>query len=156
MEGLVRYVTLTAKAKTGLGTDVVVWALAAFLCAAITLVFLLASAFIALADAYSPLTAALILVGVFLLGAILAGILCLTSQRRNVEEAKRAVTVRGNAMATWLNPRFLGIGLDVIRSIGLRRLVPIAAAGILAGGLAREWMVHSRPPVDAADDLDEA
>lgn len=151
MEGLVRYATLTAKSKTGLGLDVVTWALAALACAAITLVFLLAAAFIALADAYSPLTAALVLFGVFLLAAILAAVLCVVSQRRNADHAKRALAVRGNAMAMWLHPKFLGIGVDVIRRIGLRKLVPMAAAGILAGGLAREWMVHSRSTPDAEE-----
>jgi len=151
MEGIVRYVTLTAKSKTGLGLDVVIWAVVALLCATITLVFLLASAFIALADAYSPLTAGLVLFGVFLLAAILAGVLCMTSHHRNTEDAKRALAVR-SAPALWMQPKLLGIGVDVIRSIGLRKIVPLAAAGILAGGLAREWIVSRRAHESEHDD----
>src|SRR5262245_27806133 len=132
MEGLVRYATLTAKSKTGLGLDVIAWALAALICAVVTFVFLLVAAFVALADRYSSLTAALILFVVFLLAAILAAVVCLMSQRRNTENAQRALAARGSSMAMWLQPKFLGIGVDVIRSIGLRRLVPLAAAGILA------------------------
>lgn len=149
MEGWVHYFTLKAKAKTGLGSDVVAWGIAALLCAAAALIFVIFAAFIVLADNYGPLTAALILAAVFLLVAILAGVLCLRSHRSIATNAKLALAARGNTHL--LDPKLLGIGLQVIRTIGLRKLLPLAAVGILAGGLAREWIGSRKPPEDGSD-----
>ncbi len=151
MSGWVRYFALTAKAKTGLGPDVFAWGIVALLCAAAAVIFLVFAAFIVLAESYSPLTAALILAGVFLLGAILAGILCLMAQRRAATSAKLALAARANAL--WLDPRFLTVGLDIVRTIGVKKLVPLAAIGILAGGIAREWMASDKPREDGAGEV---
>jgi hypothetical protein len=137
MSGLLRYVTLTAKAKTGLGSAVAGWAVAVVLCAGAMLLFLLVAAFIWLAERYSPLSAAMILAGVLLLMAILAGIFCVGAQRRNVEAAKRAIAAQ--SATRLLDPKFLGVGLQIARAIGWQKVVSLAAVGILAAGLAWEW-----------------
>jgi hypothetical protein len=54
MNGLFRYFTLTAKAKTGLGSDVAGWGAVAALCAAVMVIFLNFAAFIWLAERYTP------------------------------------------------------------------------------------------------------
>jgi hypothetical protein len=89
------------------------------------------------------LAAALALGGMFLLITIVALICCLSSQRRTVASAKRALAVRGHA--AWLDPKLLGAGLQVGRAIGWRRLVPLAAVGVVAAGLAKEWIGRNRP-----------
>ena len=137
MSGLFRYLKLTAKAKTGLSGTVLVWAVVGALCAATALIFLIFAVFIWLAERYSPLSAALILAGVLLLTAILAGILCIMVQRRNVETAKLAIEAQSTAR--WLDPKFLSVGLQIGRTIGWQKLVSLAAVGILAAGLAWEW-----------------
>jgi hypothetical protein len=143
MSGWLRHLELTIKSKTGLGSDVLIWGLVALLGAAVTLGFLIFAAFIALAERYGPLTAALALGGLFLLITIVALICCLSSQRRTIADAKLALAARSHAV--WLDPKLLGAGLQIGRAIGWRRLVPLAAVGVLAAGLAKEWFGRDRP-----------
>ncbi len=64
MGGWRRYLELQAKAKTGLSSDLFVWALVAVVFGVVTFGFVLATAFIWLADRYEPLIAALALGGI--------------------------------------------------------------------------------------------
>ena len=136
--GWVRYLQLTARAKTGLSSGVVIFGVVATVALMVAVVFGLFALFIWLAERYSPLTAALVLAGFFLLLAILAGIGSLLAQRRTVAEAKLALQARSNS-SPWLDPKLLPIVLQVGRSIGLRRIVPLVAVGLLAAALAKEW-----------------
>jgi hypothetical protein len=135
--GWVRYLKLTAKAKTGLSTGVVVFAIVAAIAIIIAVSFAIFSLFIWLAERYSPLTAALVLTGLFLLLAILAGIGSLIAHKRTIAQANLALQARSNS--PWLDPKFLPVGLAVFRAIGLRRIAPLVAVGFLAAALAKEW-----------------
>jgi hypothetical protein len=143
MSGWLRHLELTVKSKTGLSPDVLIWGLVALLGAAVTLGFFIFAAFIALAQRYGPLMAALALGGLFLLVTIVAIICCLSSQRRTIADAKLALAARSHAV--WLDPKLLGAGLQIGRAIGWRKLVPLAAVGVLAAGLAKEWFGRTRP-----------
>ena len=148
LSGLVRYLRLTAQAKTGVSPVVVVCAVLASIGAITTFVLLVFSAFIWLASHYTPLTAALILSGFFLLLTILMGIGAVMAQRRTAERAEVALAARGGK--PWLDPSMLGLALQFGRSIGMRRIVPLVAAGVLAAGFAKEWL--RRPDDDPADE----
>jgi hypothetical protein len=137
MNGLFRYLTLTVKAKTGFDSTVLAWVVAAVLCAVGTLIFLLSATFIWLAEFYGHLSAALILACISFLMAILAGVLGVIAQRRNVEAAKLAI--KAQSATRWLDPKFLGVGLQIGRAIGWQKLVSLGAVGILAAGLAWGW-----------------
>jgi hypothetical protein len=153
MAGWLRYLELKAQAKTGLSSAVVVWAVIAILCAATTFGLLIFSAFIWLAGRYSPLTAALVLTGFFLLLAILAGVLCLLSSRRTVERAQ--VELASRQSTPWLDPKMLGIGLQIGRAVGWRQLLPLIAIGLLTTGLAKEWFGHERSAETDDDEGDD-
>ena len=83
MGGWRRYLELQAKAKTGLSSGLVVWAVLAVVFGAVTFGFILVTAFIWLADSYGPLLAALALGGFFLLVTIIALVCGVWSHRRN-------------------------------------------------------------------------
>jgi hypothetical protein len=138
-----RHLELTIKSKTGLSAGVLMLGIGTLLGAALTLGFFLLAAYIALAERYSPLTAALLLGGLFLLVTIVALLCCLSSQRRTIAGAKLALAAHGHA--PWLDARYLGAGLQIGRAIGWRRLVPLAAVGVLAAGIAKEWLGRNRP-----------
>ena len=152
LSGWVNYLRLTAKAKTGLSPAVVIFAVVAATGAATTFVLAVFAAFIWLANRYTPLTAALVLTGFFLLLTILAGIGALMAQRRTVERAKVALATRSNSPL--IDPGMLAILLQVGRGIGLRRIVPLIAAGVLAAGFAREWMREQRAEEPGVSDED--
>jgi hypothetical protein len=137
MRGWLHYLELQAKVKTGLSSSVIAWASVAAVGGAVTFGFLVLTAFIWLADRYTPLSAALILGAFFLLITIIALIASLVAHGRTVERARQELTVR--SPAPWLDPRYLTVGLQVVRAIGARRLVPLVAVGLLAAGLAKEW-----------------
>ena len=142
MSGWLHYLELQVKSKTGLSSSVAVWAVVALLGAAVTFGFLIFAAFIWLAQRYGPLPAALVLCGVFLAITIAAIVGCIISHRRTVESARLALAARSHA--PWLDPRYLGVGLQVGRALGWRRLVPLFAVGLLAAGLTKEWFGHAQ------------
>jgi hypothetical protein len=150
-KGLVNHVRLTARAKTGLSTAVVVSALVAATAAMVAFVFFVFAAFIWLAERYTPLTAALVLAAGFLLLAILCALLAVIFQRRTSEQAKQALAVR--SQSPLLDPGMIGIMLQIGRAIGLRRIAPLVAAGFLAAALGKEWF-RDRPHGAAAVDED--
>lgn len=143
MSSWLRHLELTVKSNIGLSRGVVVWGLIAAGGGAITLGFFIFAAFIGLAEWYGPLAAALALGGLFLSITIIALICCLSWQRRTVAGAKLALAARSHA--PWLDPKFLRVGLQIGGAIGWRRLVPLAAVGVLAAGLAKEWYGRTPP-----------
>jgi hypothetical protein len=146
MSGLLRYLELQAKSKTGLSSGVAIWAIVALVAAVITLGFAIFAAFIWLAQRYDPLTAALVMGGAFLLITLIALVACSIAHRRTAERARLALAAR--SQTPWLDPRYLGVGLQIGRAIGWRKLVPLMAVGLLAAGLAREWFGEEEPAGD--------
>ncbi len=149
--GWVNHLRLTAKARTGLSQAFVVFALIAAIAALAASVFFVFAAFIWLAERYSPLTAALVLALAFLLIAILCVLGALMARSRTIDNAKRALAVR--SQSPLLDPGMLGMLFQVGRTIGLRRVAPLVAAGVLAAALAKEWF---RDRSGAADDEEQA
>ena len=62
-------------------------------------------------------------------------------RRRAIARAQRELAARRSAH--WLDPRLLAVGLQVGQAAGGRRLMTVAAVGVLAVGLAKEWAAHS-------------
>ena len=146
MGGWRRYLELQAQAKTGLSSNLLVWALLAVVFGVLTAGFVLLIAFIWLAERYDALTAAIALAGLFLSATIVAAISCLWSRRRTIEQAELALTARRKAI--WLDPKVLGGAIQVSRAVGWRRLVPLLAVGMLAAGVGMEWFGRERPQVE--------
>src|SRR5258708_3536620 len=146
MGGWRRYLELQAQAKTGLSLGLFVWGLLAVVFGVLTAGFVLLIAFIWLAERYSPLTAAIVLAGLFLFATIIAAISCLWSRRRTIEQAELALAARRNAI--WLDPKVLGGAIQASRAVGWRKLVPLLAVGMLAAGVGMEWFGRERPQVE--------
>jgi hypothetical protein len=151
MSGWLHYFTLKAQARAGVSAQVVVWGVIAAVAAIAALVLFLIAAFIWLADRYTPLTAGLVLGGIFLLVALIALVLCLAIRRRNMQRAR--LELAAGSGTGFLDPKMIAMGFQIGQAIGWRRLASLAAVGLLAAGLAKEWLARDREP--AADD-DEA
>jgi hypothetical protein len=135
--GWVRYLQLTAKAKTGIGRSVVVYVVIAIICAFTAFSFFAIALFVGLSERWGPLIAAFSLAGAFLLLAVLASLLGVLAQRRASERAKEALERR--KASQWFDPALLSTGLQIGRAVGLRRIVPLIAVGVLAATVAKEW-----------------
>jgi hypothetical protein len=137
MSDWLHHIALNAKARTGLGRALIVWFVIAALSLTLAVGFFCVAAFVWLAGRYDPLTAGLILGGVFLAIAIIAAIAGWMARLRNIERSQRELAAR--SQAGWLDPKFLAIGIEIGRTLGWRRLITLAAAGLFAAGAATEW-----------------
>jgi hypothetical protein len=143
-----RHLTLSAQARTGFGSQLIAWFLIALVSLGLGLVFLCVAAFVWLAQRYDGVTAGLVLAGFFLIVAILATLAGLLARRRNRERARLELAAR-NAAASWFDPKLLAVGLQIGRTIGWRRIIMLAAAGLVAAGVAKEWAGEKEPKDDA-------
>ncbi len=132
-----RHIALNAKARTGFGPSLLVWFAVALVALGLGLVFLCVAAFVWLADRTDGVTAGLILAGVFFLIAIVAAFAGWMGRRRNIERARSELAARSHA--GWFDPKYLAAGIEIGRTLGWRRIVTLAAVGVLAAGLGKEW-----------------
>jgi hypothetical protein len=151
MGGLLRYLTLSAQARTGFSRGILIWAAVAAIAAVAAASFFVVAAFIWLSERYSPMTAALVLGFLFLLIALIALVACLLTRRNNVRQARLALAARGGG-PPWLDPKLLAMGVQFGQSIGWRKLVSLGAVAVLAAVIAREWLGgEQKPPDDHGD-----
>jgi len=108
----------------------------------ITTSFLCAAAFVFVLQKYGLLQACLAGAGVFFVATMLAAISYIVRKRqirkRPVEAAKSTM------QAALSDPMVLAAGLQIVRTIGLKRIIPIVAIGGVALGL----MASRRKPAD--------
>ena len=97
--------------------------------------FLCAAAFVFVYQRYGLVEACLTGAGVFLVVAVIAAG-CYMARKKQVEaRAARAAETAKSAMQTALSdPVLLAAGLQVIRAIGVKKLIPILAVGGLVLG----------------------
>jgi hypothetical protein len=137
-----RYLRLKAEAKTGLSSDLLIWAALAIVFGMVAFGFVLLAAFIWLAELYRPLVAALTLCAFFLLITIIALSYCLHLRRETVKRAE--LLLAAPTSAPWVDPRLAGMTLQVGRSLGWRRMAPLLAVAVLAVGVGMRWIGRSK------------
>jgi predicted lysophospholipase L1 biosynthesis ABC-type transport system permease subunit len=147
MSGWLRHFVLNAQVRTGFGPQTVIWAVVAAVASMAALIFLTIATFIWLADRYDALIAGLVLACFFILIALIAIVACLITRRRNMERARLELAAR-RSNTNWLDPKLMAMGLQIGQTIGWRKLASLAAVGLLAAGLAREWSGHDKPPAE--------
>ncbi len=103
----------------------------------ITLAFLCAAIFIYVLQTYGPIQACLTCAGIFLLAAAVAASLLVARRNRAEEEARarRAEAAKSAVHSALADPMLVAAALQVIRAIGVKKLIPILAVGGLALGV---------------------
>jgi hypothetical protein len=99
----------------------------------ITTSFLCAAVFILVLDRYGPVQACLAGAGIFLLLTLAAAGLYLACKREAEKRAARAA--KAAAQNVFADPMLIATGLQIVRAIGVKRLIPILAVGGLALGI---------------------
>src|SRR6516165_946493 len=140
MDGWLRQFALNAQLRAGLSASNVVCAVVASIASTLALLFLLLAAFVWLSHRYDTMTAGVVLGILFLAIGLIAIFACVFTRRRNIERARRELEVRGSAATSLLDPKLIAMGYQVGQAIGWRRLAALAGVGLLAAGLAREWL----------------
>lgn len=121
--------------KLSIGTGMRQTSLAAMAAVAlfVTTSFLCAAAFVAVLNRYGPVQACLAGAAIFFVVALIAAGTYMVRKRQLEREAKEHAKSAAKAMLA--DPMVMAAGLQVVRAIGLKRLLPLLAIGGLALGL---------------------
>jgi predicted transporter len=132
------------KDSTGVAIRMTSLAAAIALAFLVTIAFLCAAAFVYVLQNYGPIQACLTGAGIFLAIALI-GIGVYTVRKRQARrEAKE--TARSALHTALADPVMMATALQVVRAIGIKKLVPILAVGGLALGLlANRPASHEAP-----------
>ncbi|MCK1732424.1 hypothetical protein IVA79_00315 [Bradyrhizobium sp. 138] len=103
----------------------------------ITTCFLCAAAFISVLNAYGPVQACLAGAGVFFLLTLAAAVSYWAYKRELRKQAQIAAerAAKSAAQSMLADPVLLATGLQIVRAIGVKRLLPILAIGGVALGI---------------------
>jgi hypothetical protein len=121
------------KDSTGTALRLTSLAAAAALALFITISFLCAAAFVFMLRRYGLVEACLTGAGVFLIVAVIAAGCYIV--RKNQVKARAAETAKSAVQTALADPMLVAAGIQVIRAIGVKKLIPILAVGGLALGL---------------------
>jgi hypothetical protein len=106
----------------------------------ITTSFLCAAAFVFVLERYGLMQACLTGAGVFFIVTMIAAV-CYIMRRNQIEaraalvKARAAETARSAVQTALADPMLMAAGIQAIRAIGIKKLIPILAVGGLALGL---------------------
>ncbi|MBS0529494.1 MAG: hypothetical protein JSS22_08910 [Proteobacteria bacterium] len=106
---------------------------AAVVAAFVTILFLCAAAFVFVLQHYGLIEACLTGAGIFFLVTLIAVVTY--EVRRNAMKKRVAETAKSAARNVLADPMLVAAGIQVIRAIGVKKLIPILAVGGLALGL---------------------
>lgn len=99
----------------------------------VTIGFLSAAAVISVLNTYGPIEACLTGAAIFLLIALIAAALYVEQKRRARVRAQEAA--RSTLHTALADPVVVATGIQLVRAIGVKKLIPILALGGLALGL---------------------
>ena len=121
--------------KESTGTALRLTSLAAIVAIAlfVTISFLSAATFVYVLETYGPIQACLTDAGIFLLVAVIAA--AFYGARKHRAPSREAETPRSTLHTALADPMLVAAGIQVVRAIGVKKLIPILAVGGLALGL---------------------
>ena len=105
----------------------------AAICLFITTAFLCAAAFITVLNHYGPVEACFAGAAIFFICTLIAAVIYLVRKRQIEERAAARAKAAANSLLA--DPALLATGIQLVRLVGVKRLVPILAIGGLALGL---------------------
>ena len=152
IKGLMREATLAIQSKTGATTGVFIWLGLAALAALTAFVFLCITAYVWLASRFGGVHAGLIVAGFFILVGLIAALFAALARRRARERAILARAAHAHCGSWLLDPRILATAMQVGRTLGWQRLVPVALLGVLVAQWAREYRNQRRDGEDGGAD----
>ena len=123
------------KDSTGTALRLTSLAAAAALALFITTSFLCAAAFVFVLQRYGPIEACLTSAGVFFVAALIAaGSYLVRKKQIEARAARAAETAKSAVQSALADPMLVAAGIQIIRAIGVKKLIPILAIGGLALG----------------------
>jgi hypothetical protein len=142
-KSLMHDMVLAVQTRTGITTSFVVWLAIVALAALTAFAFLCVAAYDWLSLQMTSVYAGLVMAAVFVLVAIIGIIVCLLARRRARERAILERAARAHAPSWLLDPKILATAVQVGRSLGWQRVIPLALVGFMAAQWARERRARS-------------
>jgi hypothetical protein len=137
-KSLMRDMVLAVQTRTGITAAFIVWLIVVALAALTAFAFLCVAAYDGLALHIGSVYAALVMAAIFVAIAIVGMVICLLARRRARERAILARAARAHAPSWLLDPKILATAVQVGRSLGWQRAIPLALVGFMAAQWARE------------------
>ena len=111
-------------------------AAAAAIALLITTGFLCAAAFVFVLEKYGPIQACLTGAAIFFVVTLIAAVSYMVRKKQIQARAEQAAkSAKSTAQTVLSDPMLVAAGIQVVRAIGVKRLIPILAVGGLALGL---------------------
>ena len=132
------------KDSTGTALRLTSLAAAAAMALLVTTAFLCAAAFVFVLQKYGPVQACLTGAAIFFVVTLIAAGCYMVRKKQIEARAEQAAkTAKSTAQTVLADPMLVAAGIQVIRAIGVKKLIPILAVGGLALGFLREPRQHS-------------
>lgn len=127
------------KDSTGSALRLTSLAAAVAMALSVTTAFLCAAAFVFVLDKYGPVQACLTGAGIFFVVTLMAAAGYTARKRRIEREAEAraehaARAAKSTAQSVLADPMLVAAGIQVVRAIGIKKLIPILAVGGIALG----------------------
>ena len=143
-----RDIALAIQARSGATPALLVWLAIIAVAIVAACVFLCVAAYAWLTVEVGAVFAGLIMAGVFLLIALIGALIATASRRRAKERAILERAARARTPSWLLDPKLLATAVQVGRTIGWQRIIPVALLGFMAAQWAREYREHQHPSED--------
>jgi hypothetical protein len=137
-KNLMHDMVLAVQTRTGITTSFIVWLVVATFAALTAFAFLCVAAYDWLSLHMSSVYAGLVMAAVFVVIAIIGIIACVLARRRARERAILERAARAHAPSWLLDPKILATAVQVGRSLGWQRVIPLALVGFMVAQWARE------------------
>lgn len=111
----------------------------------IALCFLCAAAFVAVLERYGLLYACLAGGGVFLVAAFIA-MICYAVRKKRQPPPRPPEEQKSALYAALADPALLAMGLQIVRTVGAKRLIPLLAIAGVAFGVMAQRHRSGEPP----------
>ena len=147
-KSLMRDMVLAVQTRTGITASFVVWLVIVALAASTAFAFLCVAAFAWLSLQIGSVYAGLVMAAIFVAIAIIGLIVGLLARRRARERAILERAARAHAPSWLLDPKILATAVQVGRSLGWQRAIPLALVGIMVAQWAREHRASSDEPAE--------
>jgi Ca2+/Na+ antiporter len=138
LKNLMHDAMLAVQSRSGITASFIVWLVVAMMAASTAFAFLCIAAYAWLSLKMGSVNAGLVMAAIFVVIAIVGVIVCLLARRRARERAILERAARAHAPSWLLDPKILATAVQVGRSLGWQRVIPLALVGFMVAQWARE------------------
>jgi hypothetical protein len=152
IKGWMHEITLVVQARSGLTAGLFIALGIAALAALTAFAFLTVAGYDWFATQFGSVFAALLMTGIFLLIAVIALVSAFAARSSAKQRAILERAAHARAGSWLLDPKMLGVAVQVGRSLGWQRLLPVVLLGFMATQWAREYRrEHNQADTDGAE-----